>query len=57
MPLPALDVDYAFAFNGYLPTLIVQKGNRVMRAAFLQTSENGAIPFDDWVRVYAESIG
>jgi len=57
MPLPALDVDYAFAFNGYLPTLIVQKGNRVMRVAFLQTSENDVIPFDDWVRVYTENIG
>lgn len=52
---PALDVNYAAAFVDVFPTVVLQKGNEVLRASFYQTSEE-TIPLEDWARVMAESL-
>lgn len=56
LQLPELDVDYAVAYDAILPTLIVQEGGRAMRVTFYQTSGDYEVPFDVWVRIFAESI-
>lgn len=54
--LPPLDVDYAAGYTDYFPTVVLQKGNRVISAMFYQTGTS-SMPYKDWVRIVAQSIG
>lgn len=59
LQLPVLDLDYAVAYMGRYsigPQLILQKGNKVMHLTFDQLSSFYKIDFDDWVRIFAQSI-
>ena len=53
--LPPLDVDYAAGYTDYFPTVVLQKGNRVISAMFYQTGTS-SMPYKDWVRIVAQSI-
>lgn len=57
LDLPPLDVDYAIAYMDELhfPTLLLQKGNVVIRASFYQTSTN-TMALADWASRMAHSV-
>ena len=43
-------------YTEYFPTVVLQKGNRVISAMFYQTGTS-SMPYEDWVRIVAQSIG
>ncbi|MDD5918746.1 MAG: DUF2812 domain-containing protein [bacterium] len=53
--LPPLDADYAAGYMEYFPTIVLQKGRRVLRATFFQTGTS-TIPYEDWVKIVADSL-
>ena len=56
LPLPPLGVDYATAYSNYFPTLLLQKGNLVLKAEFYQTSPNYELSLAEWAQIMAASI-
>ncbi|SEW33713.1 DUF2812 domain-containing protein [[Clostridium] fimetarium] len=54
--LPELNVDYAIGYSTFSPTVILQKGNTVIRVTFIQNSNNNMMPVEEWVRIFADSI-
>lgn len=50
------DLVYAYRDNLHMPTVIIQKGNRVIRASFHRYSESTEIPIEIWAQAVAESI-
>jgi hypothetical protein len=60
-PCPAYDVAgtdqlYAYLDNLHMPTVIIQVGERVIRASFHRYSESTEIPIEVWVQAVAEGI-
>ena len=53
--LPEMDVDYAVAFTGVFPTVIIADGNKVILAEFYQTTKT-TLELADWAGIIAESI-
>ena len=53
--IPA-DIVYVYRDNLHMPTVILQKGNRVIRASFHRYSESTEIPLEAWAQAVAESI-
>lgn len=56
LELPPLDVDYAAAFVDVFPTVVLQKGDRVLLASFYQTSEH-RLELAQWAAILADSLG
>ena len=54
-----LNVDSVICYNNivHAPTVIMQKGNIVVKAMFHQTSSDYQIPFQDWAEIVCDSIG
>ena len=52
-----LDADYASAYSAVFPTVVLVKGNHMVRASLYQTSENVSIPLGEWAAILAESLG
>lgn len=57
LPLSPLDVDFAAAYTNdlHFPTLVLQNGNKVMRAYWYQTSED-KLSTDEWAALLAASL-
>ncbi len=53
--LPELDVDYATAFTGIFPTVVIADGNKVISAQFYQTTKT-TLELADWAKIIAESL-
>lgn len=55
---PELPADEVLAFldNLHFPTLILRKGNLVIRASLYQTSASYEIPLADWAAILCESL-
>lgn len=55
---PEIRADFAAAYTGELhfPTLLLRKGNTVVRACFYQTSETYTLPAEEWMTWLADSI-
>ena len=53
--LPPLDADYAAGYMEYFPTVVLQKGCRVLRATFFQTGTS-TMSYEDWVKIVADSL-
>ena len=53
--LPALDVDYAIAYEAFNPKLILVKDNLVL-AVSLDSYGEEPLPIEQWSKVYAESL-
>ena len=55
---PELPADEVLAFldNLHFPTLILRKGNLVIRASLYQTSASHEIPLADWAAILCESL-
>lgn len=53
---PELNVDYAVAYTGYFPTIIIQNDSKVIQASFYYHSSSDTISFEDWVTALADSI-
>lgn len=58
LSLPPLGVDYAAAYlDGlHFPTLLLQHGDRVLKAQFYQTSPDFEISLAEWTQLMAASI-
>jgi len=58
LDLPPLDVDYAAAYMDsiHLPTIVIQNENKVIHAAFYQTSQDYEMTLGEWAGILAESI-
>ena len=56
---PELDADYVTAYlnDTHFPTVIIQKGNTVVKALFYQTSSDYKMPLEEWASVICGSIG
>lgn len=50
---PDLNADYAVAYESLFTTLILVDGNRVIRIAFYQTSNNYTMPTQEWMQIFA----
>ncbi len=55
LDLPA-DRVVAFIDRIHFPTVIIQKGNIVVRAYFYQTTEFYSVPIEDWAEILCERI-
>ncbi|QOR36514.1 DUF2812 domain-containing protein [Clostridium sp. 'deep sea'] len=54
--LADLDVDYAVAYANIFPTVIIQKGTKVIKATFYQTSNDYTMQLNEWVQIVANSL-
>ena len=52
-----LAADHASAYSAVFPTVVLVKGNRMVRASLYQTSENVSIPLGEWTATLADSLG
>ena len=52
-----LAADHASAYSAVFPTVVLVKGNRMVRASLYQTSENVSIPLGEWTAILADSLG
>ncbi len=50
-----LGVDYASAYTSVFPTLILAKGDAMLRVYFYQT-QDPALPLEEWAAVFAASL-
>ena len=55
LPIP-VDQIYAYLDNLHMPTVIIQIGDRVIRASLHRYSESAEIPIEVWAQTVAESI-
>ena len=55
---PAVDAEFVAAYKNELhfPTILIQKGNLVLRAYFYQTSETYTMDFTQWAKIMAQSL-
>lgn len=55
---PELDADFAVAYRneGHFPTIVIQKGNVVIRAYFFQSASHYQMPFEEWAKIICDSI-
>lgn len=55
---PELEADYVIAYSNDLhwPTVIIQKGNVVLKAFFFQTSQTYTMPYGEWASILNDSI-
>lgn len=53
---PELNADYAVAYVNYFPTIVIQKGNKVIHASIHQTSTSNSISMEDWTTALVDSI-
>lgn len=53
---PAAEQVYVYLDNLHMPTVILQVGDRVIRASLHRYAEGTEIPLESWVQVVAESI-
>ena len=55
---PNLDADYAVAYRneGHFPTVIIQKGNTVIKAYYFQTSTYYTLSLDEWAKIICDSM-
>ncbi len=58
LDIPALEADFAVAYRGriHFPTVVIQKGNKVVHAEFYQISPNYEIPLEEWTAILADSL-
>lgn len=58
LELTPLNVDYAAAYQEttMFPTVVLQKGNVVIKATFYQTSEE-QLELEEWAKILADSLG
>ena len=56
---PPVAADQVIAYNNELhwPTVIIRKGNTVVKAYFFQTSQTYKMPFEEWSGIICDSIG
>ena len=56
--LPDLGLDEASACRNltHHPTVVLRKGNTVVRAMFYQTGEDERLPLEEWAAIMADSI-
>ena len=52
----SVDQIYAYLDNLHMPTVIIQVGERVIRASFHRYSESTEIPIEVWAQAVAQSI-
>ena len=52
IPLKGLDSDWSAAYHEIFPTVLLQKGNRIMRITFYQTADH-TIPVEEWAGCFA----
>jgi len=59
MDAPELSADYVAAYLDTLhfPTVLIRKGNIVVKVNFYQTSQFYTIPIDEWAEIICDSIG
>ncbi len=50
-----IDADYARSYTAIFPTVVIQEGNKIIRATFYQTAEP-EIPMEEWMNCIAQSI-
>lgn len=57
LELPPLDADYAAAYQEttMFPTVVLQKGNQVLKATFYQTSER-TLELEEWAKILTDSL-
>ena len=55
LSLPSLDADQQAAYTGYFPTLLLQKGDKVIQITFYQLADP-AIPLEDWATAFASGF-
>ena len=57
LTLPALQVDFAATYrdNLHFPTIVLQKGSKVLHASFYQTSSD-PLPLEEWAVRMADSL-
>ena len=58
LALPDLGLDEASACRNEIrfPTVVLRRGNTVVRATFYQTGENERLPLEEWAGILADSI-
>ena len=52
IPLKGLDLDWSAAYQEIFPTVLLQKGSRIMRITFYQTADH-TIPVEEWAGCFA----
>ena len=52
IPLKGLDADWSAAYHEIFPTVLLQKGSRIMRITFYQTADS-TIPVEEWAGCFA----
>ena len=57
--IPDLQADYVIAYfnNLHFPTVIIQKGNIVVKVYFFQNSANYTMPIEEWAEMICDSLG
>ncbi len=56
LPAPQLDVDSVVAFRGLFPTIIMVKGNQVVKVELYQSIEKNQWTMQEWAEVFANSL-
>ncbi|MCQ2431205.1 MAG: DUF2812 domain-containing protein [Clostridia bacterium] len=58
MTAPDLAADSVIAYHNELhfPTILIRRGNIVLRAYFFQTGPDEPVPFEDWAKIMCDSV-